>query len=175
MEGLGNTYQVYGPVLWLVLTALVVLTLALFVSLNFRFRQITQHYQVSANGVASDHLEGPLENHLAHLYQTALRVEDLTAFCEELDQSVRRAIQRVGIVRFNAFNDTGGDQSFVIALLDAAGDGLVLSSLYSRTGNRVFAKSLEGGQSKYPLTEEEQEAIEQATMVSSEKQVGSTR
>jgi hypothetical protein len=169
LEGLGNLFQVYGPVLWLVLTALVLFSLALFFSLHFRVSRMMQHYQLLTTNVDGDNLDRLLENHLAHLYQTSLKVDDLAAYCEEIDQSVRRAIQSVGLVRFNPFNDTGGDQSFVIALLDSTGSGLVLSSLYSRTGNRVFAKSLEGGQSKYPLTDEEQEAIAQATFAPSRK------
>ena len=65
-------------------------------------------------------------------------------------------------MRFNPFSDTGGDQSFSIALLDGAGDGLVISSLFGRSETRVFAKPVQGGQSKYTLTDEEQEAIQLA-------------
>ena len=72
---------------------------------------------------------------------------------------MQRTVQRVGLVRFNPFSDTGGDQSFSIALLDGEGDGLVISSLFSRNETRVFAKPIQAGQSKYNLTEEEQQAI----------------
>ena len=53
-----------------------------------------------------------------------------------------RAFQRVGLVRFNPFEDTGGNQSFALALLDAEGNGWVLSSLHARTGTRVYAKPI---------------------------------
>jgi len=71
-------------------------------------------------------------------------------------------IQKVGIVRFNPFREIGGDQSFAIALLDGQDNGIVLTSLYSREGNRVYAKPVERGKSKYQLSEEEKKAIEKA-------------
>ena len=58
-----------------------------------------------------------------------------------------RAFQRVGLVRYNPFEETGGNQSFALALLDADGDGWVLSSLHARTGTRVYAKAIVGGRS----------------------------
>ena len=62
-----------------------------------------------------------------------------------LEATQRRALQRIGLVRFNPFEDTGGNQSFALALLDAHGNGLVVSSLHSRTGTRVYGKAITGG------------------------------
>jgi len=74
----------------------------------------------------------------------------------------KKHVQKVGVVRFNPFKDIGGDQSFSIALLDEEDNGLVITSLYGREGNRVYAKPIEGGQSKYQLSDEEKEAISRA-------------
>ena len=68
-------------------------------------------------------------------------------------------IQHVGVVRFNPFKDMGGDQSFSIALLNAHKDGLVISSLFTESGVRIYAKSIKNGESKYQLSEEEKQAI----------------
>jgi hypothetical protein len=68
----------------------------------------------------------------------------------------------VGLVRFNPFDDTGGNQSFAVAVLDANGDGFVLSSLHARGGTRVFAKSLAGGRAEATLSSEEAEAVQLA-------------
>lgn len=75
----------------------------------------------------------------------------------------QRAIQRVGVVRFNPFADTGSNQSFVLAILDARGDGFVLSSMHSRQATRVFLKSVTAGKAETALSEEESEAIRRAT------------
>lgn len=90
------------------------------------------------------------------------RVDALVRLQQELDATLQRSIQRVGVVRFNPFPDTGGDQSFAIALLDRIGNGLVISSLHSRADTRVFAKQIANGRSRYPLSDEEQAAIKSA-------------
>lgn len=97
------------------------------------------------------------------LDRTSQRVDALNALGKELEGLLRRGtIRNLGLVRFNPFPDAGGDQSFAIALLDAEGSGLVISSLHARTETRVFAKAVQGGRSKYPLSEEEQDAIRRA-------------
>jgi len=72
-------------------------------------------------------------------------------------------VQRVSLLRYNPYGDTGGDQSFTLALLDDKGNGFVLSSLHTRSVTRVFAKPVENGKAgKHEFSEEEKKAIEQA-------------
>ena len=73
-----------------------------------------------------------------------------------------RSLQHVGVVRFNPYHDTGGDYSFAVALLDAGGNGVLLSGLYHRDRCRVYAKPVRAWASTYTLTDEEREAIDQA-------------
>ena len=72
------------------------------------------------------------------------------------------ALERVGVVRFNPYHDTGGDYSFAVALLDAAGGGVVITGLYHRDRCRVYAKPVATWGSSYTLTDEEREAIARA-------------
>ena len=65
----------------------------------------------------------------------------------------------MGLVRYNPFEETGGNQSFALALLDADEDGFIISSLHARAGTRVYAKALTGGRSEGALSEEEAEAL----------------
>lgn len=72
-------------------------------------------------------------------------------------------IQRIKLLRFNPYQETGGDQSFSIALLDEAGNGFVLTSLHARSGTRVFAKPIKEGKGvKYQLSSEEEEVLRKA-------------
>ena len=71
-------------------------------------------------------------------------------------------VQKVGIIRFNPFKEIGGNQSFSAALLDGNDSGIVITSLYSREGNRVYGKPVKTGTSDYLLSNEEKEAIEKA-------------
>ena len=96
---------------------------------------------------------------LDHIKQLDKDIERLTAELKSLQEKSLTFFQKIGVVRFNPFSDVGGNQSFVIAMLDAQNNGFVITSFYGREGNRVYAKSVEGGQSKHQLSEEEKEAI----------------
>lgn len=89
-------------------------------------------------------------------------IKKLSQWNADLQKICDISITKVGVVRFNPFKDTGGDQSFAIALLDSNNNGLVLSSLYTREGTRVYTKPIEAGKSSYNLSDEEKEAINKA-------------
>jgi len=81
---------------------------------------------------------------------------------EEVSEN-KKHIQRMGFKRYNPFTDTGGDQSFTIALLDDLGDGIMVSSLHSRENTRLYAKKVSGGKVEgQALSSEEQEVIKQS-------------
>ena len=107
-------------------------------------------------------LESILDAHLSKVHAVGQQVDDLAARSAVLEAVQRRAVQRVGLVRFNPFEDTGGNQSFALALLDANGDGLIVSSLHARTLTRVYGKAVAGGKSEAALSDEESEALRQA-------------
>ena len=85
--------------------------------------------------------------------------QDTEKQIKEMREQLRGAMQHIGVVRFNPFADAGGDQSFAIALLDEDKNGVVISSLYSREGVRVYGKPIEEGKSPYSLSDEEERAI----------------
>ena len=85
--------------------------------------------------------------------------EKISKELEDLKKEGKFSIKKVGMVRFNPFSEVGGNQSFSLALLDENNDGIVITSLYTREGNRVYGKPIKGGQSEYLLSEEEKEAI----------------
>ena len=108
-----------------------------------------------------------LDRQLKRIDSLTERVDALNKLHRELEALGQRTIQKVAVIRYNPFSDTGGDQSFAIALLDSLGNGVVLSSLHSRTDTRVFAKAVQSGRSKYQLSDEEQDAIKKALAPSS--------
>jgi len=112
-----------------------------------------------AEGAGLDEL---LDRQFRRLDTVAERVEALNRLHHELQGLSQRSIQKVGVIRFNPFADTGGDQSFAVALLDAEGSGAVLPSLHGRADTRIFAKSVQAGRSKHALSDEEQDAIRKA-------------
>ena len=103
-----------------------------------------------------------LEEVLSQFKKLENNFETLSQELENLKKESKFSVQKVGIVRFNPFSEVGGDQSFSIALLDGNNNGIVITSLYSREGNRVYGKPIKAGVSEYSLSEEEKQAIEKA-------------
>lgn len=102
---------------------------------------------------------------LGQLQKTKKQGDEILSLSErikELEALSQKTFQKIGVVRFNPFNDMGGNQSFVIALLDKQNNGFVISSLFIKEGNRVYAKPIKGGVSDYSLSKEEKEAVEKA-------------
>jgi uncharacterized protein DUF4446 len=89
-------------------------------------------------------------------------VQQLSAEDRKLVGLVRGSVQHVGLVRYDAFEDMGGHLSFSTALLNADGDGVVITSINGRADTRCYAKTVKAGQSEHNLSEEEEEAIRQA-------------
>jgi Protein of unknown function (DUF4446) len=107
-------------------------------------------------------LESTLHATLERVGALSGGVEQLRGRTAVLEAVQKVAIQRTGLVRYNPFEDTGGNQSFAVALLDANGDGVVVSSLHARQNTRIYAKAIVGGRSEAALSDEESEALRQA-------------
>jgi hypothetical protein len=90
------------------------------------------------------------------------KIKEVFLKIKNLEDTCEITIQKTGIVRFNPFNDMGGNQSFVIALLDNKNNGFLICSLFIKDGNRVYAKAIKDGKSDHLLSEEEKEAITRA-------------
>lgn len=103
-----------------------------------------------------------LGTHLERVRQVVHDVDVVAARTAIIERDLAGSFGRVGLVRFNPFEDTGGNQSFALALLDGRGDGFIVSSLHARTGTRLYAKAVTGGTSETALSEEESEALRQA-------------
>ncbi|HLO35187.1 MAG TPA: DUF4446 family protein [Candidatus Deferrimicrobium sp.] len=137
---------------------LVVLLLVTIVQAR-RIGRLRRRLDGLTRGADGGSLDAVLAAHVDKVYAVARELDDLSARSAVLEAASRRAIQRVGLVRFNPFEDTGGNQSFALALTDATGSGFVVSSLHSRTGTRVYAKAVSDGRSDGALSAEESEAL----------------
>jgi len=103
-----------------------------------------------------------LTTQIKNLEEQGENIEKIFDEIGKLNKISATCLQKFGVVRFNPFKEVGGDQSFSIALLDAKNNGFVITGLYTREGNRIFAKPIENCQSKYLLSGEEKEAIKKA-------------
>lgn len=149
---------------WAGIVAVVALVLAFFALLVAvlaiaRQGRLLRQYRSLVSGTSGGSLENVLNDHVTRVRDTAARVEAVDQLARRLEKAAYFSLQHLGVVRFNPFHDTGGDQSFAIALVDGHGNGVVLSSLHARDATRVYAKPLSKWESTYSLTDEEKQAI----------------
>jgi hypothetical protein len=141
---------------------LVLVGLCLVLMLVLQAMQISrlrQRLDLLTRGSDGESLEAVFDAHLETVHQVGRDLDELTARTAVLESAARHHFARLGLVRFNPFPDTGGNQSFALALLDESEEGFVVSSLHSRTGTRIYAKAIVGGKADTSLSTEETEAM----------------
>src|SRR4029079_6062887 len=99
-------------------------------------------------------LESAVESAFKRLHELGRRVDGFAGRLPVVEDQGKRAVQRVGVVRFNPLEDTGGNQSFALALLDSNGDGVVMSSLHSRQATRIYIKTIVNRRREHAPAEE---------------------
>ncbi|MFC1622926.1 DUF4446 family protein [Patescibacteria group bacterium] len=106
-------------------------------------------------------LEEVINKHKKHLGKIDNEIQELFEASGKIHSLAFKGVHRVGLLRFNPFKDIGGDQSFALALLNGKNSGVVISSLHTREGTRMYSKEIRNGATvKHTLTEEEEKAIQ---------------
>lgn len=108
-------------------------------------------------------LQTILDTLLVDMVNAKKDIAGLQKQCDTIVKDGSFHIQKIGLLRFNPFKDTGGDQSFILSLLDGNDNGIVISGLYSRAGTRWYAKKVSKGEGvEHVLSEEEKKALKEA-------------
>ena len=124
-----------------------------------QLRRIDQRLAGLTQGQDGRNLDTILEAYFDKVLEVSRGLDELTGRATVLEANAQKALQGVGLVRFNPFEDTGGNQSFALALLDARDDGFIISSLHTRTSTRIYARALAGGRAEGGLSDEETQAL----------------
>lgn len=148
----------YLPYLGVVTLLVSVVLLALMFYIVGEIRRLDRRLRRLAGVGEIEDLSNVLER-FRDLKEVQERIERLEEKTGHILQSLESTLCRVGMVRFNAFPDTGSELSFALAVLSKEGDGFILTSLYSREETRVFLKPVKRGRALYRLSEEEEKAL----------------
>lgn len=147
----------------LIKTGMMVVLLVGFVVLLVKFLSLNKKYKNFMVKLGNGkNLEEDLETYMYRVNKVEKQNAEITNQIDLMDKDLRKCIQKVGIVRYNAFKDVGSDLSFALALLDEQNNGIVLNGIYSRDMSNIYAKPIENGKSKYVVSEEEAQAIQKA-------------
>ena len=146
----------------LIIGVLILLILG-FCALTYIVIKLQTHYNRLTHGVSSSTLTQVMNELLGEFGKLKSRTSQVEKSTERIETEGLGHVQRIGVVRFNPFSDTGGAQSFTMAILDGKNDGVIMTSLYARSGNRWYVKQIIAGKGKdIELSKEELSAIKQA-------------
>jgi len=118
------------------------------------------HYNKLVRGLIDKSFKSIIENLLKDTNTSKKDIDYLKAYCDKIQKEGLLHIQKIGLVRFNPFKDTGGDQSFILSVVDGNDTGVIISGLYARTGTRWYAKRVVKGKSlEHELSDEEKKSL----------------
>ncbi len=130
---------------------------------NIRIKNIHKKDKVFMEKLGDGkNIKEDLEKYINRVANTEEEIRKLSLYYKDLNQKTEKCMQKLGIVRYNAYKDTGSDLSFAVCLLDEKNNGVVFNGIYSRDMSNIYAKPIQNGVSKYKITPEEQEAINRA-------------
>lgn len=145
-----------------VLIILFIVTLIAFGFTLWKFFQLQKSYGQFLQGAESKQIEQLIKNYSKDVDDALHKIDELTEFVAKMHTQAQFSISKQSLIRFNPFGDTGGDQSFVLTLLDNHNNGLIISSVHARTSTRIYAKEISNGLSKYNLSDEETISLQKA-------------
>lgn len=146
-----------------VMSVLVILLIIGFIIMIIKLSSINKKYKTFMKKLGNgENIEEDLENYIYRVERVEKENNQIRNLIDSLDSNMENCIQKIGMVRYNAFKDTGSNLSFALALLDENNNGVVFNGIYSREMSNIYAKPVEKGQSKYTVSEEEKEAIQMA-------------
>lgn len=150
----------------IIISIISVLSIILLITNYIKLNKINNSYSTFmkklGNGKDVDEM---LRSYIDKVQKVEELNKEIINYCEKLDKTVDGCIQKVGVVRYNAFKDVGSNLSFALALLNNENNGIVLNGIYSRDNSNIYAKPVKDGKSEYVLSDEEKEAINKAINV----------
>ncbi len=150
------------PFIIVIMAVIMLIMLCIMIKQAWSLSYMKKRYRKMMSGVDGDNLERLLMGHIDEVRHVVEENKRLDNENHRMNDLLNMAVTRVGMVRFRAFEDMGSDLSYAVALLDAHNNGVVLSSIFGREDSRSYAKPIEDGKSTYPMTQEEEQALQEA-------------
>ena len=160
---MGNLFQ--NPIFLMVVLSinflLMIIFLVVMLIIGKAYKQLNSRYLDFMSKLGEGNkVEKILSEYLRIVDEMSNKQKEQEERINRLEANLKKCVQKVGLVRYNAYGDTGSDLSFTMALLDSEDNGVVVNGLYSRESSSIFAKALAKGETKYNLSAEEIQAID---------------
>lgn len=157
-----SNIKIYSPYIIVLNIFLTFILLISLISTRSKLNKLLNRYKKFFKNSDDSNIERLVEDNIDLCHEISNKNKDLESRMSYLERNMLQCVQKIGIVRYNAFDNVGSNLSFAIALLDGNDNGIVLNGIYSRESTSTYAKAIISGQSKYTLSAEEIQAIDMA-------------
>ena len=142
----------------IIITSVIIISVVNF----FEMCRIKRRYKIFKKGTKDENLEVLLQKYIQIVKQVQSKNIDIEKKIENIQHNMINNIQKIGVIRYNAFEDISSNLSFSVALLDGNDTGIILTQLYRRNSSTVYIRDIKNGDCEIKLSSEEKEAIEKA-------------
>lgn len=157
--------EVVQPWIPIIVLSVSIITFILFIIIiiqGIKLKKLRKKYQSFMNGAEGINFEELLEIHTKRLNDAQVEITGIQQHIQTMYTQLKGCVQKVGMVRYSAFEDIGSDLSFALALLDEKDNGIIINGIFARNNSYIYGKPIQSGQSTYKLSEEEMEALQRA-------------
>ncbi len=136
--------------------------IALYILNSIKLRKLRTNYSEFMTKLGKgNNIDEMLQKYVENVEEIKKENAEIERYCQKLDNDSKENLKKIGLVRYNAYKDTGSNLSFALALLNEKDTGIVLNGIYGRDTSNIYAKPVVNGKSEYALSKEEEEAISQ--------------
>ena len=136
--------------------------IALYILNSIKLRKLRTNYSEFMTKLGKgNNIDEMLQKYVENVEEIKKENAEIERYCQKLDSDSKENLKKIGLVRYNAYKDTGSNLSFALALLNEKDTGIVLNGIYGRDTSNIYAKPVVNGKSEYALSKEEEEAINQ--------------
>lgn len=136
--------------------------IALYILNSIKLRKLRTNYSEFMTKLGKgNNIDEMLQKYVENVEEIKKENAEIERYCQKLDNDSKENLKKIGLVRYNAYKDTGSNLSFALTLLNEKDTGIVLNGIYGRDTSNIYAKPVVNGKSEYALSKEEEEAISQ--------------
>ena len=162
MQQVISNIQLFSTYIMIGLSVIVIILFIIVLVQGKAINNIESRYKKMMRGTSTQNLEELIINNLDSINESEEKSKECLKEIEELKKKTKSCVQKIAITRYKAFEDIGSDLSFSIAMLDENNDGLILTGIFGRNESTTYAKPVDKGISRYDLSEEELDVLNEA-------------
>lgn len=160
MKGILDNWGIDPFYLFLILFIMQIVILIFCIAIHDKYKQLQRSYSVFMRGKNGKSLEKSIFNKFEELDEISALVKINEADIKDIREKMKTHYQKAGIVKYDAFQEMGGELSFVLTMLDENNNGWIFNAMHSREGCYTYVKEVVKGESYIELSSEEKECLE---------------